>query len=182
MQSFPQLETERLLLNELQETDLQNLVQYANNKKVSEYTLNLPYPYKEEDALYWLDTVRKGFEHKSQFFFAIRLKEDGEFIGGIGLVPDQRHKRAEIGYWLAEPFWNRNILTEAAMAVIDFGFNAMELNKITAHYLEGNPASGRVMQKCSMEKEGELKEHIYKDERFYDIEIYGLTRSSYLSL
>lgn len=177
MQSFPQVETERLLLNELQEADLPLLTQYANNENVSAYTLNLPFPYTERDALHWLGVARTGAETGNQLVFAIRLKEIGEFVGGISLALDQRHKRAELSYWLAEPFWNRSIVTEAAKALIDFSFDKLGLHKVTAHYMKGNPASGKVMEKCGMKKEGELKEHMLKNGVFHDIELYGLTRN-----
>ena len=77
--------------------------------------------------------------------FAIRNK-DHKIIGAIGLH-DRGDDKAELGYWLGTQFWNNGYVTEAAKAVIDFGFNELHLNKIYATYFLHNPASGKYWKK-----------------------------------
>lgn len=177
MSSFPQITTERLFLNQLQVSDIPAIVAYASDKSISDYTLNLPYPYTEQDAVYWLNQAHQGFKTKTAYIFAIRLKENNAFAGGLALVPELRHSRAEISYWLGTPFWNKGYVTEAVNAAIRFGFETLLLHKMTAHYLEGNPASGRVMEKCGMTKEGELPDHIQKDGVFHTAVLYGIVNN-----
>jgi ribosomal-protein-alanine N-acetyltransferase len=123
--------------------------------------------------------IQPGIKNKKQFIFAIRLKEQAAFIGGIGLTVEQQFSRAEIGYWIGEPFWNNGYTTEATQSIIDFGFGKLGLNKIAASHIAANPASGKVMIKCGMMKEGELKEHTCKNAIFHDLILYGLTRKEY---
>lgn len=180
MTPFPSIETDRLLLTELRATDIPDIVQHASNERISEFTLNLPFPYSEKDAIYWINMAHQGFQKGTNVVFAIRLKPEHPFIGGIGLTIDRRHKRGEIGYWIAEPYWHNGFATEATKALLPYGFDLLDLNKFTASYFTGNPASGKVMRNCGMSKEGELKGHLYKNERFHDVIIYGLTRQQYL--
>ena len=179
MNLFPRLETDCLILSELQTTDIDRIIMYASNRRVSEYTINIPFPYSEKDALYWVNSAYQGFNSRTQFIFAIRLKEQGDFIGGIGVTLTPQNLRAEIGYWLAEPFWNKGIMTEATKAVIEFAFNTLGVNKLTASHLQINSASGQVMMKCGMYKEGILKEHIFKNAVFHSLVVYGLTKTDY---
>ncbi len=179
MQPFPAIETARLRLGELQPGDIPHIVRYAANPRIAARTLNLPSPYTEKDAVYWINLANQGFKNGTHFIFAIRNKAGNDFIGGIGLTLEQRFNRAEVGYWLGEPFWNKGYVTEATGAVIRFGFESLGLNKITSSHFAQNPASGRVMQKNGMTREGELKEHIRKDNVYHTLILYGLTRSDY---
>jgi RimJ/RimL family protein N-acetyltransferase len=179
MHPFPAIETARLRLTELRSGDIPRIVQLAANPRVSDYTLNLPFPYAEKDAIYWLDLAHQGYRNGTHCVFAIRLKPENTFIGGIGLTLERRFNRAEAGYWLGEPYWNQGYATEAMAAIIRFGFGTLGLNKITSSHLAENAASGRVMQKCGMTREGELKEHLCKGATYHTLIVYGLTRSDY---
>jgi len=179
MQAFLAIETARLRLGELQPGDIPQIVGYAANPRIAAHTLNLPSPYTDKDAVFWINLANQGFKNGTHYIFAIRHRAGNDFIGGIGLTVEPRFNRAEVGYWLGEPFWNRGYVTEATRAIIRFGFENLGLNKITSSHLVQNPASGRVMQKSGMTREGELKEHIRKDSAYHTLIVYGLTRSDY---
>jgi len=174
MLNYPNLETSRLTLGEIYAADIPNIIQYAGNKKVAETTLNMPHPYKEKDAIYWINMAQQGWQDKTKNIFAIRLKINQELIGGIGLHIEAQFNRAELGYWIAVPFWNQGYMTEAVQAIIKYGFNTLHLNKIYAVHEVGNPASGKVMLKNGMLKEGELKQHVRKNGVYRDLVQYGL--------
>lgn len=78
---------------------------------------------------------------------------------------------------MAVDYWNQGYTTEAAKACIEFGFDYFKLRKITSRYLSTNLASGRVMEKCGMKREGILREHQRKNDTFHDIVEYGLLKS-----
>ncbi|WP_294184654.1 GNAT family N-acetyltransferase [uncultured Sphingobacterium sp.] len=172
MKDFPQLETERLILNAITASDIPQIVDYLQDKVYSDFTSTIPYPYRKEDAEYWLKLAEEAYITRKGFTFAIRNK-DKKLIGAIGLH-DEGSDKAELGYWIAIPYWNKGYVTEAAKAIIDFGFKELHFNKIFATYFPHNPASGKVMEKIGMEKEVLLKQHLKKDGKYYDIPLYSI--------
>lgn len=185
MKPFPILTTNRLILDQIKSTDIQDIVNYANNANITDNTRTMPHPYFEKDAIAWIDKASEGFNTGDLFMFAIRIKETAAFIGGIGLTLDIENNRAELGYWLAEPFWNKGYTTEAVQSIFKFGFKTLNLNKITAIYLTTNEASGKVMIKNGMIKEGELKDHDVKkdhsvsDGKYVSLFQYRMLKSEY---
>jgi len=178
----PPFTTPHLLLRAFAEADIHGLITLAGNYEVARHTLNIPHPYTEADARHWLHLTQKARAQNTAFPFALELRATGEFIGGMGLTLEPRFDRAEVGYWLGQPYWGRGLATEALAAVLSFGFKELHLNKIYATHHADNPASGRVMQKNGMRKEGELAQHIKRDGRYHDLWQYRLTRQEYAQL
>lgn len=145
METFPELFTPRLKLRKLTVDDVDALVRYANNKKISDYVLNIPHPYQEPDAVMRISYVHQGFKAGTRYVFAIILKEKNELIGEVGLHLDNRDKLAQLGYWIGEPFWGRGLATEAVAAAIKFAFEKLGLNLVFATCHVDNPASGKVL-------------------------------------
>ncbi len=112
-------------------------------------------------------------------FFQRAVESEGLLIGAVGLRIDDEDQRAELGYWIGKPYWGQGYCTEAAGAVIRFGFEQLGLNRIFAHHFARNPASGRVMQKLGMAHEGRLPQHVKKGDAFEDLELYGIVRETY---
>ena len=102
------------------------------------------------------------------------LGADGTLIGTVGLALVMEDRRAELGYWIGVPWWNRGFATEAARAVVDFGFGSLGLHRIMARHLARNPSSGRVMEKLGMTKEGMLRHHVLKWGEFEDLVVYAV--------
>lgn len=179
MTIFPQIHTERLVLGPLVFSDVPNIVAYAGQREVADTTLNIPHPYREEDAIFWINSAHQGFKQKSQYTFAIRLQATGEFVGGMGLHVQPAFDRAELGYWVGVPFWNRGYATEAAAGLLQFGFEQLGLHKIFATYLRSNPASGKVMRKNGMVEEGVLVDHTKKNGSYHTLIQCRLTKTEY---
>ena len=146
---FPTIHTSRCILRKMSIEDAPSLVKHANNKKISDYIINIPYPYDEPQAVFRLSYVVQGFKNKSRFVFAIVLKENKEFIGEISLNLDQHH-RAELGYWLGELYWGRGLMTEVITSVLKFGFSNLHLKTIFATCHVENMASSKVLVKNGM--------------------------------
>jgi ribosomal-protein-alanine N-acetyltransferase len=178
---FPRIRTPRLLLRAFALADVPRLVTLAGNYEVAKNTLNIPHPYSEEDAHRWVQLTQENYAQQTGYAFAMELLSSGEFIGGIGLNMERRFDRAEAGYWLGQPYWGQGLASEALAAVLHFGFEELELNKIYATHIAENPASGRVMLKNGMVKEGELAQHTKRDGRYYDLWQYRLTRGDYIA-
>lgn len=175
MKELPIIETERLILSQLHEADIPFVVQYLQDKAFSELTSNIPSPYTEENAHFWIKMSQEAFDGKSGYTFAIRDKEN-KIMGAIGLH-DREDDKAELGYWLGVPFWNKGYVTEAAKAVLDFGFNELYFNKIYAVHFLHNPSSGKVLQKIGMEKEALLKQHLKKNGEYFDVPLYSVFKN-----
>jgi RimJ/RimL family protein N-acetyltransferase len=99
----------------------------------------------------------------------------------MGLVIEGKFRRAELGYWIGRPYWGNGYCTEAGQAILEYGFQALNLNRIHAYHFKRNPASGRVMQKFGMKHEGTSPQHIMKWGVFEDVELYGILRSGWES-
>lgn len=181
MDKFPRLETERLVLNQIIPADIPNIVAYAGNKKITDNTRTMPHPYFAEDAISWIHMANQGFSNKDNYMFAMRDKLNNSFMGGIGLTLQTAHNRAEIGYWIAERFWNMGYTSEAVAAMLRFGFQELQLNKIVAAYISTNIASGKIMVKNGMVKEGEFKDHDIKNGEYVTLIHYGLLKKDYES-
>ena len=108
-----------------------------------------------------MSTCEIGRRGSEAAVFAICEKDHSHFpIGAIGLEINAKDENAELGYWIGESWWGRGYCTEAARTMVDFGFSTLGLKKIHAHFMAKNPASGRVLQKIGMVKEGFMKSHI----------------------
>jgi RimJ/RimL family protein N-acetyltransferase len=178
MTERPTLYTERLILRPHSLWDADDLQKLINDKDIASTTLNIPYPYTLEDAIEWLGQREEKFKSTGSPQFAITHK-DGYFIGGIGLDVNKEHKNAELGYWIGKICWRKGYCTEAAVAVVKYGFEVMGLNRIYATHMTRNPASGRVMQKIGMKHEGHLRQDKKKWDKFEDMELYGILKSEY---
>lgn len=179
MVTLPNIETTRLRLGNLAASDIPRIIAFAGEKEIEEMTLNIPHPYHESDAIRWISMANEGLKNQNAYNFALRTKEDGLFIGGMGIHINALFDRAELGYWIAKPYWNQGYATEALAAILKFGFEKLNLNKIFATHLIDNPASGKVMIKNHMIKEGELVEHYKKGEIYKSVSQYRLTRKEY---
>jgi RimJ/RimL family protein N-acetyltransferase len=151
---IPRLETERLLLRPFTLSDARDVQCLAGNKAIANTTLNIPHPYEDGMAAAWISSHQPGFEAGEHAAFAITLKPSGKLIGAISLKIDAAMQMAELGYWVGEPFWGTGYSTEAARRIVEYGFTELDLRRIHAIHLERNPASGRVLQKIGMSREG----------------------------
>lgn len=176
------LETDHLVLRPYCDDDIPALVELAGAREVAATTLRIPHPYTEQDAREFLTRCRDESTGKSETRFAITLLSDGQFCGGTGFRIDPAHQHAELGYWLGVPFWGRGYATEAARAMIEYGFETLGLHRIYASYFPENIASGHVLRKIGMKREGLLRGHICKWETFHDLEFYGMLRSDFLAI
>ncbi|MBC8355230.1 MAG: GNAT family acetyltransferase [Planctomycetes bacterium] len=143
-----------------------------------ENMVSMPYPYADIDAEQWLSKVaQETLDHDHCRNWAIRTNS-GELIGATGLVGIGRREKAEIGYWLAKPYWGRGIVTEVVGRLCGFAFEEYELRRIYARALTSNPASARVLKKAGFELEGTLRSHVFRDGKSYDVSFFGLMRST----
>jgi [ribosomal protein S5]-alanine N-acetyltransferase len=170
----PVLWGERLLLRPFTPDDAPTVLALAGAVEIASSTLNIPHPYRQGMAEEWIGSHAPRYAAGELASFAVAQAEDGVLVGTIGLATLPAHRRAELGYWIGVPYWNRGFASEAAHLILDFGFRSMGLNRVVAHHLVRNPASGAVMRKAGMRYEGRLRQHVLKWGRFEDIDVYGI--------
>lgn len=171
---LPTLTTARLNLRPFTLDDAEQVHALAGNYEVSRTTANIPHPYPEGMAEKWIATHHSQFYARKSVSLAITAQPTGTLLGAIGLNIHPTNNRAELGYWVGVPYWGNGYCTEAAQAIIHYGFTVLELHKIIAQHLFHNAASGRVMQKAGMQLEAVLKDDIRKGEAYHDVSLYHL--------
>jgi RimJ/RimL family protein N-acetyltransferase len=169
-----ELRTARLLLRCIQLEDIPALVPLVGAREIAATTTNIPYPYTEDDARSFLTQSEIDFLEGRSIFYLIAVAQTGELCGGVGLSIKPTHSHAELGYWIGVPYWGQGFATEAASAVVSFGFESLQLHRIYATVHSGNVASQRVLEKIGMRHEGRSREHVRKWDRFVDLENYGV--------
>lgn len=152
-----ELITERLILRGWKESDAPSLFKYASDPELGPRAGWTPHT-SEQDSL---DTIRTVFSMAGMW--AVELKETSELIGCVGYLSaehsnlDIADNECEVGYWIARPFWNKGICTEALQAVTDFCVHEKGFTTLWGDYFPDNPASGKVMTKCGFIDTGEEK-------------------------
>src|SRR5678809_1114491 len=122
MMMQPVLTTERLVLRPFTLSDAPEVQRLAGDRDVASTTLNIPHPYREGVAEAWISTHREHYNQGRLITFAITRRADEAVIGAISLRPHPDHDNAELGYWLGKPYWNQGYGTEAARAILRYGF------------------------------------------------------------
>lgn len=175
----PTIQTQRLILRPFTLADAPDVQRLAGVREIAATTVLIPYPYEDGMAEEWIKTHPKAFEDATAVNFAIALRETGELCGAMGLGIDKENHNAELGYWICKPYWGKGYCTEAAKAVVQYGFQVLGLHRIHAAHFSRNPASGRVMQKIGMSYEGCRWQHTLKWKTFEDVELYGILKSNW---
>jgi RimJ/RimL family protein N-acetyltransferase len=170
----PTLESARLILSPFRPEDAPETQRLAGDRAIADTTLNIPHPYQDGVAEDWISIHRQMFEEGLLANFAIALRKNAHLVGAIGLRIDRASDKAELGYWIGRPYWNHGYCTEAAELVLDYGFAGLALNRIHAAHLARNPASGRVMEKLGMLREGTGRQHAKKWGTYEDLVFYGI--------
>jgi ribosomal-protein-alanine N-acetyltransferase len=167
------IRTERLILRPFTLTDAPRVKALAGDQRIYETTLCIPHPYEEGMAESWISTHQRYFYEGLGVVFAICLS-DGLLIGAASLARTGLCNRAELGYWIGIGYWNNGYCTEAARAIVGYGFEVLEFHKISGRHLVGNRASGRVLEKIGMVREGVLRDDVLKDGKYLTVDLYGM--------
>jgi [ribosomal protein S5]-alanine N-acetyltransferase len=180
MKKQPILKTKRLLLRPLTRRDAAALHRLAGKREIADTTISVPHPYSLRLARQWITDTADLYAKGKVAVFAITPKPDGMLSGTIGLRDiDTDHSLAEMGFWVAVESWGQGYATEAARAVLSFGFEQLGLNRIYAHHMVRNPASGRVLARIGMMREGLLRQRVRKWGIFEDVVPMAILRDEW---
>jgi [ribosomal protein S5]-alanine N-acetyltransferase len=176
-----QFRTPRLVLREFASSDLQTLRAYHSDERYQRYYPSTSDP-SAIDSIGLLNRFLgwQAEAPRSKYQLAITLASSGELIGNIGLRKDTADSAvAETGFELAPEQWGQGYATEAAAALLDYGFAEMALRRAHAHCVADNQRSVRVLEKIGMKQEGRLREHVVVNGKWSDVLLYGLLASDW---
>ena len=157
-------------------TDAKDIAVALSNKKIQDNLRDgLPYPYSEQDGIDFISSMLSANEDET-FAFAITL--DDKAIGSIGVFRQQNIHRqtAEMGYYIAEEYWGKGIMTDAVKQTCDYVFKNSDILRIYAEPFAYNKGSCRVLEKAGFQYEGTLRNNAVKNEKVIDMKMYSLLR------
>lgn len=162
------IQTERLLLREIKESDIQNIYKGLSNPLViKHYGVSF-------DSLEATKQQMDWYENPQQYWWAICSGDNQEFYGAGGLNDlSIEHKKAEIGLWLLPDFWGKGIMREAMPSICDYGFGKLELHRIEGFVESDNHNCKRAMAKLDFEYEGTMKDCEIKKGQYISVDIYA---------
>ena len=176
---MPRLETPLLILRRLEMRDAPDLFDYSRDPQVAKHVLWDAQTSVSEARAYVRYMLRR-YRAGEPASWGIEEKETGRVVGTIGYMWYQRDNNAcEVGYSLARRRWNRGYMTEALAEVLRFSFEELGVHRVEAQHEVENAASGAVMRKCGMRKEGTLRGRLYNKGRYVDVDLYAMLREDY---
>jgi [ribosomal protein S5]-alanine N-acetyltransferase len=171
---FPILETERLLLRQLTEGDLDAILAIRSDPEVMRYVCR-PLMQSREEAAAWYKNVEEILHKNTGINWAICLKPDTRMIGSMALWRiDKDNHRGEVGYMLPPQYWGKGITTEALTIAIDYAFETLHLHSLEGQIDPANIASRRVLEKHGFVQEAYFKENFYFNGQFLDTVVLSL--------
>lgn len=179
MHPQPVLHTQRLLLRPFKLGDAADVQRLAGDRRVADTALRIPHPYSDGMAEQWIASHRYAFEMRISVTYAIVVQAQAAVVGTVSLEMNGNFDHAVLGYWIGHPYWGQGYCTEAARALITYAFGELGMNRIHATHFSRNPASGRVMEKLGMVKEGVLRQHVKKWDVYEDVVEYGVLRQEW---
>ena len=179
---MPRIVTDRLILRQMKACDARDMFEYASNPNTTRYLTWKAHPSVEytEEYLKYLQTRYAAGDF---YDFAVTLKDSGKMIGTCGFTRFHAESNsAEIGYVINPAYHGQGIATEAARAVISFGFSELKLHRIEARHMVGNDASHRVMEKLGMSFEGYHKDAIYVKGEYKTVGYCAITKEKFFDI
>lgn len=170
-----QLTTDRLTLREYTPDDVPAVLAYQRDPRYNRY-----YPWTDRTEAEVRKFLQMFFDWRAEeprrkFQFAITLSDSGQLIGSAGIRRKSENDwEADIGYELAPEHWGNGYATEAARALVDFGFRELKLHRISSWCIAENAASVRVLERLGFKLEGRLRENDHFKNRWWDSLLYAL--------
>ena len=164
------------ILRAWKKEDAESVAVAANNERIARNLRNVfPHPYTLADAEWYVnDCIAHGEEH--QITRAIVV--DGKAVGSIGIFvkDDVYEKSGELGYWLAEEYWGKGIMTEAVIRICREAYEKFDIIRIFAEPFAHNMGSRRVLEKAGFTCEGIMRDGVYKNGKVYSYCMYSLLK------
>lgn len=158
--------------------DAHDFQQLAGRREIADTMISIPHPCSLFQAQHWITTQCNASADGKCLPLAIESNCSRQLVGTVALRDiDQIHSCAELGIWIGSDWWGLGFGTEAARAIIRYAFDSLALNRVCAHHMVRNPASGRMLEKAGMKREGLLRQAVRKWGTFEDVVLLAILRS-----
>ncbi|WP_343101144.1 GNAT family N-acetyltransferase [Romboutsia sp. MSSM.1001216sp_RTP31141st1_G3_RTP31141_220114] len=172
--NFKNLETNRLLLRSISKNDSSDIFNYLSKDEVTKY-LGKTSIKCENEAKILIDKILKASSESNGMRWGIVLKENNKLIGLAGYNSiDFKNKKCNLGYDIDSAYWHNGYGMEAVSEIIRYAFYDLNLHRIEAEVVIGNNSSSNLLTKLGFKKEGMLRQSIFKEGDFLDVEIFSL--------
>ncbi|CAM4288897.1 GNAT family N-acetyltransferase [Lacicoccus alkaliphilus] len=169
------LETPRLCLRPVTLKDTVDMHEYASDEETTYYVFDRHESYRDTEK-----AIVGYFLEQPLGKYGIELKDSGKMIGTIELRRKTEDSRGIIGYTLNKDFHGNGYMTEAGKAILKLGFESLSLDCIAAMFDERNTASGKVLERLGMQKEGVLRHvHKWKQGEYFNDVYYSILKTEY---
>ncbi|WP_345807043.1 GNAT family protein [Bacillus pumilus] len=178
-QTFPTIHTERLILKQATTEDAKDMHIYLSNETVCRYMgIDAHETIKDtKGEIQWYDKI---FKEQTGIRWGISLKDNPAIIGSCGFLNlEKQHCRTEIGYELHQDHWRKGIMSEAIAAVLRYGFQEMNLNRIEAIIDPENTSSIKLVEMLYFIKEGLLREYELGQKGFVNVCMYSILKMEF---
>jgi ribosomal-protein-alanine N-acetyltransferase len=172
MHSFPNLETERCILRQFNNSDLENVFKGLSHPDIIKH-YGVHYDTLEATNAQ-LDFFANLEKNKTGIWWAICSLDNTVFYGAGGLNSlSKEHKKAEIGFWLLTEYWNKGLMTEVMPVICKYGFDVLNLHRIEGFVESDNTLCKKAMDKLDFKLEGTMKDCEIKNGKFISLDIYA---------
>jgi ribosomal-protein-alanine N-acetyltransferase len=178
--NFPPIETERLILRQIQESDTEAMFALFSDEQVMEFSGG-KFPHRSvEESREFIRKLGEWYKGHECIEWGITRKGNDTLIGTCGFHGfGEGFHRAEIGYELLPAYWRQGIMSEALQAIVTFAFATMGLSRIEAIVDEGNERSQGILLKLGFTHEGTLRQRFFFRDRFWDEHHFGFLKSEW---
>jgi ribosomal-protein-alanine N-acetyltransferase len=175
-----EIDTPRLRLRPLVPGDAAALQRAAAAHAIADTMISVPHPYPPGEAARFIAHCQVEREAGRGLALAIEGRAEGDFIGLIEVrAIEPAHAQAELSFWLVETCWGLGYMSEAVRAIVGYAFTTFPLNRLYAHHMTRNPASGRVLERNGFQREGVLRQRVRKWGRYEDVALWALVREDW---
>jgi len=174
---LPTLDTARLGLRPFEPADAAAVHAHLGDGRIAATTLTVPHPYPQGAAEEFISRHPTSWREGRSATWAIVGRADGRLVGAMSLRLTLAHHRGEAGYWIAVDEWGKGFATESLRRLIAFAFDELGLHRVEAHHFVENPASGRVMERCGMRREGVVRGAVFRNGAPRDLALYAILRT-----
>lgn len=177
---LPVIESDEVMLKQIDESDLDELFSIYNNTKVFEFCGILP-KHKKETVRKMIGHFQRDFNKKSRMKLGIYLKSSSKLVGIIECMDYKKKvQMITIGYYLAEEHWGKGIATKALSILTNYVFNETNIQRIQAEVMVENIVSKRVLLKNSYVLEGTIRQGgFWPSKGVIDYELYSILKKEY---
>jgi len=178
--ALPQrLQTDRLVLRRHRRDDAPAIADALADWEVARWLARLPIPYTTADAVSWIRTTARNWNHGVDYQFVVASAGDDRLLGHMGIRMEPGGIEGEFGYWFGRRAWGQGFASEAGQEILRFSFDELALQRVIAVILPDNERSARVVEKLGFEPAGSRRQRFDPIDATIDAPAYALSRQSW---